>query len=74
MVGTGTDPQASVEVEGNSGVSDQLKSLQINNNQQADDHGAAQNNNGTATSLSPSEKKDEDGEQGDEPAVNESQG
>ncbi|XP_026404543.1 methionine aminopeptidase 2B-like [Papaver somniferum] len=71
MVGTGTDSQA-VEVEGNAGVSDQLKSLQINNDQQGDDnHVSSQDSNGKG--ISPPERKEDDGEQGDEQAVNESQ-
>ncbi|MCL7043235.1 hypothetical protein MKW94_003473, partial [Papaver nudicaule] len=72
MVGTGTDPQA-VDIEGNPGVSDRLESLQININQQHNDHVSSQDSNDLAISLSPPEKKDSDGEQGDKTAVNESQ-
>ncbi|KAI3926702.1 hypothetical protein MKW92_002653 [Papaver armeniacum] len=72
MVGNGTDPQA-VEIEGNPGVSDQLKSLKINNKQQDDDYVSSQDSYDTAISLSPPEKKDDDGDQGDVSVVNESQ-
>ncbi|KAI3852375.1 hypothetical protein MKX03_018855 [Papaver bracteatum] len=66
MVGTGSDHQA-VGIEGNpAGVSDQLKSLQINNKQQHDDQVSYLDSNGMTISLSPPEKKDES-------AVNESQ-
>ncbi|RZC71581.1 hypothetical protein C5167_034752 [Papaver somniferum] len=72
MEGNETDPHA-VEIDGNPGVSDQLKSLQINSKQQDDDHVSSQDSYDTAISLSPPEKKDDDGDQGGVSVVNESQ-